>query len=109
MFLEKMFAKVNVNYELSNGASMIETWDFLLGVPVVEYSMTTQFAYASNDATTIPNSAADVWTMVSAGIKKGDLFGAKTLGAPTSGLVSSTYYSIIGAFQVITTATFNLL
>ena len=76
MFLEKIFAKVNVDYELINGANMVETWDFLLGVPVAEYSMSGQFAYVTGDATTIPNSAADVWTMITTGIKKGDLFGA---------------------------------
>ena len=60
MFLEKIFAKVNVDYEQMNGASMVETWDFLLGVPVAEYSMAAQFACITGDATTIPNSAADV-------------------------------------------------
>lgn len=90
---------------------MLEVWDFLLGVPVVEYSMTgSTIGYVSGggSAVSIPTAAANAWALIRDALHAGDLVGAKTGGSTISGLTVSENYNIVGAYTVTTTAVFNL-
>lgn len=50
MLIEKVWAKVNGNYEVTNGGNPMEFFDFIGGVPVTAYSNTDASTINSNGA-----------------------------------------------------------
>jgi Calpain family cysteine protease len=58
--MEKTFAKVMGNYEVLNGGSAGEAWDFTSGIPYTYY-------YVS-DATTVNSTGYKAWNIISAAL-----------------------------------------
>lgn len=64
-FIEKVWAKVNVNYETIASGSPVEAFDFFLGTPLKQYMMNgVDIGYdAANSATFVP-AADKAWAIV---------------------------------------------
>jgi len=61
--MEKTFAKVMGNYEVLNGGTAGETWDFTSGIPYTWYNNT--------DTTTIMGVGVNAWNVLNSAFTKG--------------------------------------
>lgn len=90
--MEKTFAKVMGNYEVLNGGSAGEAWDFTSGIPYTFYTNTDKSSINSNGTT--------AWTLISNAFAKKYLADGSVTSANAYGLPSGHAYSILGAYQI---------
>jgi hypothetical protein len=62
--LEKLWAKVNGNYEDIIAGVSQESFGFLLGAPTTYFNMTQDMGYNPYDPTTIPTAALNSWNII---------------------------------------------
>ena len=108
--LEKMWAKVNGNYQKAQSGNSAEAFDFLLGSPVKQYWMTTDMGYNSTVSTTVATAATAVWNIILPAVDAGYLVACGTSTTTIDGLVTNHAYSIFNAFSLTNaTATYRLV
>ena len=90
--MEKTFAKVMGNYEVLNGGSAGEAWDFTSGIPYTYYTNT--------DASTVNSIGVNAWNLINNGLVKGYIADACVGASNTYGLPDDHAYSILGAYQI---------
>jgi hypothetical protein len=88
--MEKTFAKVMGNYEVLNGGSAGEAWDFTSGIPYTYYSTT--------DKSTVNSNGTTAWTLISNAFTNGYLADGSVTNANSYGLPTGHAYSILGAY-----------
>ena len=110
--MEKVWAKVNGNYENVIAGTAKEAFASLLGSPGVSYSMTgTIIGYSSTDSTTITTATTAAWTLISAYDTAGYMMACAVGTSNSYGLVNSHAYTLLGAYTITGTtgATTNKL
>lgn len=87
-FMEKVFAKINGNYESISGGWQSESWRVLNGAP------TKFFMMSSLDANT-------AWNLIATGLNRGHLVGVDTSGSPNVfGLGTGHAYTVVSAHVI---------
>ena len=103
MLLEKIFAKVHCSYENALGASMLDIWNVLLGIPGKEHQdFFFDNGFDMSDSSVWSTAADTAWITITEELKKGTLIGINFQGP-------SSYYSIVAAYTVIDSSTFRLI
>lgn len=99
--IEKIFAKVMVNYESINSGSPIEAYDFLLGIPVKTYRMSeSEIGFNSNSKKSFIPAADKAWSIIGEALTTGKLVGCGTSKTTINGLATGHAYSVLGAWTV---------
>jgi hypothetical protein len=62
--MEKLWAKVNGNYEYIIAGGSQESFGFLLGAPSVYFNMTLNMGYDPTNPATIGTAALNAWNVV---------------------------------------------
>lgn len=82
MLIEKMWAKLNGNYENTIGGGTDELFSFMAGVPVKSYS---------NTGSEVNKSGANAYTLIKAAAEKGYVIAAGISGCGANGDSDKTY------------------
>lgn len=90
--MEKTFAKVMGNYEVMNGGSAGETWDFTSGIPYTYYS--------TSDVTTVNSSGPAAYAVIFNAFAKGFIADGAVGSSDSYGLPTGHAYSILGAYPI---------
>ena len=108
--LEKIWAKVNGNYQNIQAGNSAEVFDFLVGAPVTQFSMSTDMGYSSTVSSTLATAATAVWELIVPAVAADYLIAVGTSSTTTGGLVANHAYSVINAFSLTNaTATYRLI
>jgi hypothetical protein len=86
MLIEKMWAKLNGNYESTIGGGTDELFSFLAGVPVKTYS---------NSGSEVNKSGANAYTLIKAAADKGYVIAASIFSCGSGGDSDSTSLGLI--------------
>jgi hypothetical protein len=96
--LEKVWAKVNANYENIVSRNSQEAFNFILGAPSRYYSMTSStIGYGTAALTT---AAANAWNLIKAADAANYVMGCGIGASNNYGLVNGHAYSLIGAYEI---------
>ena len=108
--IEKVFAKVMVNYETIIAGDPVETFDFFLGTPVKQYMMeSTEIGYDSNDLSTLDIAIANVWDIVHGALSTERVVECGAGSSTIDSLVTNHAYSVLGAWNISDeTGSYNL-
>jgi hypothetical protein len=99
--MEKVWAKVNGNYETIIAGTSKEAFDSLLGAPGLSYTMTgTAIGYSSTNSTTITTAKNAAWTLISAYYADNFLLGCSAGTSNNYGLPDSHAYTLMGAYSI---------
>jgi hypothetical protein len=88
--MEKTFAKVMGNYEVLNGGSAGEAWDFTSGIPYTYYT--------NSDASTVNSTGVNAWNIINSAFAKGYIADGAVGSSNAYGLPDGHAYSILGAY-----------
>lgn len=99
MLMEKMWAKLNGNYEITVGGGTDELFSFIAGIPVKSYSNTgSEVNKVGANAYNLIKPAADKGYVIAAGVSGCGANG--DADATSQGLICGHAYSIHGAYTV---------
>ncbi len=104
--MEKVWAKVNGNYERIIAGNSQEAFDSILGAPGQTYTMTsTAIGYNSTKSSTIATAKNNAWNMISVYDKADYIMSCGVGNSNNYGLVNGHAYSLIGAYAITNSST----
>jgi hypothetical protein len=101
--MEKVWAKVNGNYEMIIAGDATETFDFLLGAPTIEYDFSNAPVSLTTSVTTSSSFIAScntMWNIVYSAAQQNLTMGAGVGISNTLGLPDDHAYTLLNAFIV---------
>jgi hypothetical protein len=99
--MEKVWAKINGNYERIIAGQSQEAFDSILGAPGIYYSMTgTSIGYSSTNSSTITVAKNNAWNLISVYDAANYILGCSVGSSNSYGLVNGHAYSLIGAYTI---------
>ncbi len=103
--MEKVWAKINGNYEFIIGGNSFETFNLLLGSPTIYYDRSwADIGFNSADATTWGPAAETAWNLISAADVAGNIMSSSVGSTNNVGLVGNHAYTLIGTRTLTTEA-----
>lgn len=98
--MEKIWAKVNGNYEMTIAGVSQESLGFITGAPSTYFNMTADMGYVPGDNSTLETSGLDAWTKIKAADEVNYVMTASANGGGFWGLVPDHTYTLTGAFEI---------
>jgi hypothetical protein len=100
--MEKVWAKINANYEYIEGGNSYETFNLILGAPSKYYSMTGSSIGFVAGAPATATAIANAWSLISTADANNYVMGAGVGSSNSLGLPGNHAYSLLGVAQIKT-------
>ena len=108
--MEKVWAKVNGNFEFIDLGNPVEIYDFLFAAPVKQYLLAhSPFNYNGTQAS-IQATGVAIWNIIVSALNNGYFVGAGTNSNPLDSMIPSHSYSVLDAYVITNSSgTYNII